>query len=208
MVVLNTCQNIWDNQYSAANRNKIRKARKNDIAIKIDTSLAGLLKFAEVYRESMKDLNAPAYYKFSNEYFVNIFNLCNENYDLILALRDSQLIAGALFFHYGYNYHYHLAARKREYQNFPANNLILDEAVKIAHQHGCKNFHFGGGTDNTHNNSLLKFKSNFSCERGRFYIGKKIHNQRVYDEVISQLEEKSPRNKEISKNILLRYRNV
>lgn len=41
-----------------------------------------------------------------------------------------------------------------------------------------------------------------------FFIGKKIHNEKAYDEVIGQWEENNPLNKQISKNILLRYRNL
>jgi len=210
-VILNyseSYQEIWDRQYSGVNRNMIRKAMKNEIEIEFDVTLNGLLEFADLYRETMNDLNSLDYYQFKNSYFENIFNLLIRDYDLILAHKNNQLIAGALFFHYGEYYHYHLAARKREYKNFATNNLILNEAVKKAEQIGCKIFHFGGGTDNSPDNSLLKFKSNFSRERGNFFIGKKIHNQKVYNEVIKQWEEKNPKHNGISKNILLRYRNL
>ncbi len=198
---------IWKNEYSGTNRNMIRKAKDNEVIIEFNESLNGLLKFADLYRETMDDLNSDNYYKFDNSYFENIFHLLKSNYDLVMAYKNDELIAASLFLYYGNFYHYHLSARNREYQKYAANNLILDKAIKKAQERGCKKFHFGGGFDKIPQNSLLKFKSNFSSQRGKFYIGKKIHNKEVYNKVIKQWAEKNPNYEGNNNQILLRYRN-
>ena len=50
---------------------------------------------------------------------------------------------------------------------------------------------------------LFKFKSGFSKENRKFYIGKKIHNQEIYDQIISIWEKNNPN--KIDKR-LLKYR--
>ena len=210
-VILNlkvTYDDIWKNDYTSVNRNRIRKAKGNNVQVIFDESLEGLLNFAELYRSTMDDLNAFDFYKFNNTYFNNIHNFLKNNYDLILAYKDNELIAGSLFLFYRDYYHFHLSSRKREYQTYGANNLILDEAVKKAKQRGSTVFHFGGGIDNTPDNGLLKFKSRFSSKRGKFYIGKKIYNQEVYQQVIKKWDDKNSINNEKSDRVLLRYRNL
>lgn len=67
----------------------------------------------------------------------------------------------------------------------------------------CKYFHFGGGVSSDMKDPLFKFKSGFSKENRKFYIGKKIHNQEIYDQIISIWEKNNPN--KIDKR-LLKYR--
>ena len=46
-----------------------------------------------------------------------------------------------------------------------------------------KYLHFGGGRTNDQNDSLLKFKKSFSNTLSEFYIGEKIHNEFLYNEL-------------------------
>ncbi len=196
-------QDIWDKSYSSINRNMIRKALKNDIHISISEKEEDFRSFFDIYNETMKNVNADNYYFFSDKYFSIFFNDLKNRSKLLLAKINDEIISGMLLM-YSDNYaHYHLSGRKKEYSNLASNNLLLDTAIKIAKDMKCKYFHFGGGTSSDIKDPLFKFKSGFSKENGIFYIGKKIHNQEIYNQIISIWEKNNPN--KIDKR-LLKYR--
>ena len=79
--------------------------------------------------------------------------------------------------------HIHLSGSIYEYLKLGVNNKIKHDATLISRKLGAKYFHFGGGNSSDVEDPLFKFKSNFSKERGDFYIGKKIYNQEVYNKI-------------------------
>ena len=197
-------QDIWDKSYSSINRNMIRKAVKNNIHISVSQKEEDFQSFFDIYNETMKNVNADNYYFFSDKYFSVFLNELKNKSKLLLAKIDDEIISGMLLI-YSDNYaHYHLSGRKKEYSNLASNNLLLDTAIKIAKDMKCKYFHFGGGTSSDMKDPLFKFKSGFSKENRKFYIGKKIHNQEIYDQIISIWEKNNPN--KIDKR-LLKYRN-
>lgn len=201
---------IWANEYSSRNRNMIRKAQKKHFSICLNEQpdLDKIKSFVKIYQTSMMFINAEKYYYFNDEYFINTFKNLRPYAVLFEAVNvQNKVECAAIIFIFGIYAHYHLSGRIKGSGN-SANNFILDEALKYAIKKGAKIFHFGGGTTSDENDPLLKFKSSFSKIRSEFFIGKKIHNEKIYNEVIKQWEEKNPKHNEISKNILLRYRNL
>ena len=106
---------------------------------------------------------------------------------------------------YGKYAHYHLSGRLKEYSNLAANNLILDQAIELAREKGVQFFHFGGGNTNDADDPLFKFKTNFSKTYSEFYIGKKVINHSVYEQICSIWEKENPTLKEKYKHFLLKY---
>jgi len=67
---------------------------------------------------------------------------------------------------------------------------------------GIRQFLLGGGPE-----GVLRYKKTFAANGTiPFYIGKKVHNQTVYDNIVSQWESLNPDKKEVNKHILLKYR--
>lgn len=197
---------IWSHFYSGINRNMIRKALKNHISISISNNINEYFLFYDIYKRTMQNIGADEYFYFSRNYFENFKTLLSNNHKLIVAKIDDKLICAMILMFHGKYAHYHLSGRLKEFSNTGVNNLILDEAIKIAQKEGCSVFHFGGGTTNLQNDSLLKFKSNFSNDKRTFHIGKKIHNKNIYNEVVNQWEIKFPEKVEQYKNLILKYR--
>ena len=125
--------------------------------------------------------------------FFNIYN------------HDNELVCASIFFHYGDYFHYHLSGRSAKADN-SVNNYLIDSAAVFAQDKGAKYFHLGGGRSKSEDDSLLKFKNSFSKQTLPFYIGKKIHNQEIYNEVVQQWEERFPEKRDKFKNVLLKYR--
>ncbi len=197
---------IWNNCYSSINRNMIRKALKNNICISISDHDDDYVLFFDIYKQTMQSIGAEKYYYFSENYFKSIKTLLFNNHKLIIAKVDGKIICAMILMFYGRYAHYHLSGRLKEFSYTGVNNLILDEAIKIAKGEGCSFFHFGGGRTNLQNDSLLKFKLNYSKDKLTFYFGKKVHNRIIYDEVVKQWHERYPEKTEKYKNLVLKYR--
>lgn len=199
---------IWKEEFSSKNRNMIRKAEKSGLKFRLANKTEDYLFFREMYIETMKAVGAKNYYFFDENYFLNFKNLLDKKQSLLLAELGGQIIAGLLLMVEGKYAHYHLSARHKEYAKFAANNFLLEKAIQIAKEKGAEKFHFGGGNTSDENDPLFKFKANFSKSRADFYIGKKIHNQEIYQQVCSKWEQKHPDLQNKYKYFLLKYREI
>ena len=200
-----TDDDIWMNQISSKNRNMIRKAEKEGVIIvesdDYDT-------FRKLYNGTMSDLHADNFYFFPPEYYNEYKRAFNNNSFLCLAIYQEKVIAGSMFMYSDDYAHYHLSARDRAYSRYAANNLILWYGIQKVKKLGCRWLHFGGGTTSDDNDSLLKFKRDFSKTVGEFWIGKRIHNQIVFDEIVRQWKTNYPESFALHYNKLLGYREI
>ena len=200
-----TEEEIWKNQISSKNRNMIRKAEKEGVTIveseDYDT-------FKRLYDRTMADLHAEDFYFFPKAYYDEFKQTFKDKSMLCLAMYEGKAIAGSMFMFSEDYAHYHLSARDREYSRYAANNLVLWRAIRKAKERGCKWFHFGGGTTGNEDDSLLKFKKEFSKTESEFWIGKRVHNQTVYDEIVRQWQNKNPEHYIYNKVKLLGYREI
>ncbi len=210
-VIINLTKNyydIWEKEYHSKNRNIIRKAQNGGMKIHIIShpSLKDIEIFSEIYLKTMKKLNADEFYFFSSKYIRNTFvNLSKNTYLFNVLNKENEIVCTSIFFHYQNNFHYHLSARTEKSDN-TVNNFLIDSAIQFAQSIGCLKLHLGGGRTNHEEDTLLKFKQSFSKDKGEFYIGKKIHNETIYNHVINEWETQNPDKKEDLKNILLRYK--
>lgn len=162
--------------------------------------------FIRIYVENMKKVNSIPYLFFSRQHFMNMFKL--DNIEFFLAYIDDQPIAcysGLVSKEYYSNY---LRASLTEYNKTGVNTLMYWSMIQSAKNHGCHYVHFGGGTNGDVDNSLLQYKMNFSQSQSDFYIGKKVHNQQIYDEIIKQWQMKFPKSYVNNEKMLLGYREI
>ena len=197
---------IWNNDYSSRNRNMLKKSEKKGLNSNIVTGSDYLLHFRDFYINTMKDVKAEQFYFFQQSYFENLDNYLGDNYFIINVYYKNKVINSLLVLYYGNYVHYHLSARDRKYSSLGANNYGLDVAIKHSIDIGSKIFHFGGGNTQSPNDSLLKFKTSFSKTKAEYYIGNKVHNQVVYDEICAIWEKKNPDKKDLFRNYFLKYR--
>ena len=200
-----TDDDIWMHQISSKNRNMIRKAEKEGVTIVESDDYET---FRRLYDGTMTDLHAEDFYFFPKSYYDEYKLTFKGESMLCLAMLDGKAIAGSMFMFSDDYAHYHLSARDREYSRYAANNLILWYAIQKAKKHGCKWFHFGGGTTGNDDDSLLKFKKEFSKTLCEFWIGKRVHNQAVYDQIVEQWKTNHPESYEQNKVKLLGYREI
>lgn len=200
-----TDDDIWMHQISSKNRNMIRKAEKEGVIIVESDDYET---FRQLYNGTMTDLHAEDFYFFPPNYYEEYKQTFKDKSMLCFAMLDGQVIAGSMFMFSDDYAHYHLSARDREYSRYAANNLILWYAIQKAKERGCKWFHFGGGTTCEEDDSLLKFKREYSKTLCEFWIGKRVHNQAVYDKIVEQWKTKYPDSYESHRVMLLGYREI
>lgn len=200
-----TDDDIWMHQISSKNRNMIRKAEKEGVTIVESDDYET---FRKLYDGTMTDLHAEDFYFFPPSYYDEYKQTFKDNSLLCLAMLGGKVIAGSMFMFSDDYAHYHLSARDREYSRYAANNLILWYGIQKAKERGCKWFHFGGGTTGEDDDSLLKFKKEFSKTFCEFWIGKRVHNQKVYDQIVEQWKTKFPESFEYNRVKLLGYREI
>lgn len=200
-----TNDDIWMHQISSKNRNMIRKAEKEGVTIVESDDYET---FRQLYNGTMSDLHAEDFYFFPPEYYSEYKKTFQGESMLCLAMYDGKVIAGSMFMYSDDYAHYHLSARDRKYSRYAANNLILWYGIQKAKERGCNWLHFGGGTTGDDNDSLLKFKRGFSKTLGEFWIGKRVHNQSVFDEIVRQWESNHPESYAANKVKLLGYREI
>ena len=196
---------IWMNQFTSKNRNVIRKAEKEGVTI-VESQDYDF--FREMYDQTMRNVNAEGFYFFPPKYYDTFKETFGDNLTLSFAMYEGKPIAGSMFMFSKDYAHYHLSGRNKNYYKIAANNAVLWYGIKKAKERGCKWFHFGGGTTGADDDLLLHFKQNFSKENGEFWIGKRVHNQEVYEQIVEQWKSKYPESYDKNRVKLLGYREI
>lgn len=179
-------ESIWMEELTAQNRNIIRKCIKNGLYVEESQNYQ---KFMAIYNETMEKVGAEKFYFFKPEYYEAVRD--NSQYVLLEVKQGDELLAGAIFMGYGEYFHYHLSGSRKEFLQLAPNNLLLWEAVRYAKYHGYKKMHLGGGRTDSKEDGLFQFKSRFSSSFSNFYIGRRVHNQKVYDYLTKEWERRN-----------------
>lgn len=199
-------EEIWKNQISSKNRNMIRKAEKNGLVYETEYDYASYDEFIELYRTTMQRLSADDFYFFDIQYFENLKKNLSDCSFLGTVRKDGRLICAAIFLYSDLYGHYHLEGSDREYSSFGANNLLLWKVACEMHDMGIREFHLGGGTTSSLDDSLYKFKKAFSNNEKQFYICKEIFDKSEYISICQEWERNNKDKIELYGNRLLRYR--
>jgi hypothetical protein len=158
----------------------------------------------DIYYRSMERVKSTPYLFFNKQYFSEL--LANKNVVQFIAFLDDLPIAAITGFQCGDYFSGHLGGSLKEYFHVYPNSFLYWEMIKFSKSLGCKFLHLGGGDNCEPENLLFKFKQNYSSLTGDFYIGKKIHDEPVYNEVIKQWTVKYPEKLDVYKSLFLKYR--
>lgn len=199
-------EEIWSTQINSKNRNMIRKAEKNGLEYRAEFDFASFDEFIALYSETMTRLNAYDFYFFDNAYFQRIKEELSGSSFLGTVRKDDKLVCAAIFMYSEKYGHYHLAGSDRSYSGLGANNFLLWKAACEMHALGVSEFHLGGGTSSSPDDSLYKFKKAFSPNGKNFHIAKVIFNAQAYSSITKAWEEENQDKIERYAKFLLRYR--
>lgn len=183
---LSSLETIWIN-ITSKNRNMVRKAQKNGVRIYHGQFPQIYYVFREIYNGTMDKDNADEYYYFNENFYESILNDLPHNAELFYAVFEGKVIAASIMLTANGWMNYHLSGSLREFQNLAPTNLLLYEAAQWGCANGYKTLYLGGGVGSGED-SLFKFKKAFyrGDDLKHFYIGKKIYNENVYQELVSK----------------------
>lgn len=169
-------------EFSKSARKSIRQILKKGITYRIIENPDSVGSFKEIYYSTMDRNGASEYYYFDDNYFKKCLTYFKDNLLLIEVLYEEKVIASGLYFKYKNFVHTHLSGTLSEYLKMSPAYIIRYAAVLWAKENGMDYIHHGGGTSNSEEDSLYKFKKQFSKKSEfKFYIGKKIWNNEIYE---------------------------
>lgn len=171
-------------QYRKSNKSELNQLRKRKgYSVKKAETEAEITTFVSIYTDTMQRVDAAPYYFFEKDYFRLMLNNFSYQTELLLAIKDGQIAAGAIFTITNNIMQYHLAGTAAPYIYDTPMKLILDEARLRANELALDFLHLGGGVGGSDEDSLFRFKSGFSKQFFQFSTWQHIINESVYREL-------------------------
>lgn len=174
-----TDSDIRMKNYSPRLKTKLRKSLK---LLTIEKS-NDLNTFKTLYRQTMLRNNADNFYYFSDKYFDALIRM--EDSLMLSALFENEICAMGIFLFDKICGYYHLGANAQISinNNLNAMGAIFETFFQIANKKSIKKCILGGGRNNDNNDSLFIFKKQFATSIIPFYIGGKIYNKDIFNEL-------------------------
>ncbi|ALJ04045.1 hypothetical protein APS56_02235 [Pseudalgibacter alginicilyticus] len=171
-------------------RNNYRKSAKENLQIKfLHTGLgeADIKQFYDIYIQTMSRIGADQEYRYSINYFKNIIKLSGDNFMIAIVYKDTVAISTELILISGDTLYSFLGGTLSDYFNYRPNDFLKIEVMKWARAHQYKYYLLGGGRED--GDSLYQYKKTFfpNDKDLIFYTGRKIVNEKMYQELEDQL---------------------
>ena len=135
----------------------------------------------------MQDVCADEYYKFNKSFFFETIKSLPGNCIIFTARLNGCDIGSALYF-FGESYCYaKFLGWDRGFKYLSPSKLIFWTAIKYFKKKGFKKMMLGGGCRGNDDDSLFLFKAGFSDLRYKYFIAKRVHNKKIYDQACEAL---------------------
>ncbi|MDZ5470445.1 GNAT family N-acetyltransferase [Bacillus sp. 31A1R] len=186
-IFIDLTQNEEDifNHYHKNHQRNIRKAFGNKLEFKIfkNNAIDYLEDFYQLYIKTMDKVNARSYYYFSRDYVRQLITGLKNNVIIAAVFFEGKMIAAALCMFNDNYLHYHLGCSKQETLRLGTNPFLFHHIAMWGKKNGFQRFHLGGG--HSGKDTLYTFKNRFNPKGVLdFYIGKKVHNEDLYNELV------------------------
>lgn len=163
-------------------RKNVKKANNYGLQIIIENTDEHLQDFLDIYYSTMDRSNAENEYYFSKAFFQTI-NRMSDNIMYFHVIHKEKVISSELVIYGAENCYSYLGGTNSEYFDMRPNDLLKYEIIKWAKDKGLKNFVLGGGYGA--DDGIFKYKTCLAPNGiFDFYIGRKVFNQEVYDELV------------------------
>lgn len=169
-------------EFSRSTRKSVRRALRDGVAYNVIESPDNIENFLEIYYSTMERNEASDFYYFDQSYFDKCLKNFKDNIVLVEVLYENKVIAMSFNFIYNEKMHVHLSGTLTDYLNLSPAYIIKYGTAMWARENNIEVIHYGGGTTNSEDDSLYLFKKRFTKETlFDFYIGRRIWNQDIYD---------------------------
>jgi hypothetical protein len=173
-------------QYRKSNKSELNQLRRKGFEVVKAETKEEIDAFISIYHETMNRVDACENYYFNHDYFYTFLkNNCFKS-KLLLAKKEGEIVAGAIFTITNNIMQYHLAGTAEAFIKETPMKLIIDEARLLGNEKKLDYLHLGGGVGGSDEDSLFRFKSGFSDYRGEFKIWQMIVDHKKYNELVQQ----------------------
>ncbi len=157
------------------------KGRKSDIntikKINYNIQTVDIISFYTLYCETMNRNKANEYFYFNIN---SLKKILDNSFGRIFGIFiEGKLLSSIFIIDYNDISYYFLSSSSSNQLSLSANAMLLHEVANILKEEKKKMFFLGGGREGVYN-----FKKYFSKERIAYYIGCKIHNNKIYKELV------------------------
>ena len=142
-------------RFASSVRRAIRKAERSEVNAVAVRSREAVDDFYQLHVQTRRRHGLPPQ---PASFFLSIYDqIIKPGYGfIVVAQRESQTLAAAIFFQFGKNAVYKYGASDKRFQEFRANNLVMWRGIQFLVSQGIDKLHFGR-TD-CENNGLRRFK--------------------------------------------------
>lgn len=175
------------NEFKKSCRQKIRRAKREGMEVVFDFSGATIEEFYNIYQSTMDRNDAREYYYFDITYFNKMFELLKGHVFIANVELEDKTVASGVYMHYGKYLHAHLSGTYPDYLKLSPATLLRSEVTRWGLENGIHYFHHGGGTTNSKDDGLYRFKKNFAKHSDyEFYVAKNVWQEDVYRELVDK----------------------
>ncbi|UJF15394.1 GNAT family N-acetyltransferase [Jeotgalibaca sp. MA1X17-3] len=169
-----------DKNFHKSIRTSIRKAKREGLSVSFDSTGENIKDFLSIYYETMNRNDAEPFYYFKESFFEELHQSLKGKFLYSQALFEGEIIASYLNI-IGKDYIYgFLGGTKEKYFDYNASTYLEYQTIKYAKEKGLQYYIMGGGYEE--NDGIYKYKKKFDLQGDYpFYIGKKIHNEKIYE---------------------------
>ena len=166
-------------------RKNVKKALKNDIQIKVDYSGEYLDIFLQIYYSTMERRSADESYFFPKSYFLKLIDTLANQFVLFHAFYNNKIISTELVLSSEKTIYSFLGGTYSEFYDLRPNDLLKYEIINWGRENNKLKFNLGGGYKP--GDGIYKYKYSFAPNGEKpFYIGKKIYNSELYNQMVEE----------------------
>ena len=189
--LLNSFEEQWKS-FLPKVRNNYRRAENNNLTFKIfhnnNITEETISIFEDIYTNTMKRNNASSIYFFSKKYFKDLIFSNLNNFSIAIVYFEGTPISTELIININKTIYAYLGGTDSNYFSYRPNDFLRVNIIKWAIERKLDYYILGGGMKNS--DGLYKSKKAFfpKDEDIRFYTGRKIINQEIYNQLCLQID--------------------
>ncbi|MDP3386728.1 MAG: GNAT family N-acetyltransferase [Eubacteriales bacterium] len=175
-------EKIWmDFAYKV--RKNVNKARNCGLTVTTDATGEHLEAFIEIYNKTMERNDARSFYYFKKEYFDQIIGTMQGSFMFFHVWKDSIIVSSELVLYSNKYVYSFLGGTLEDFYPLRPNELLKYEIINWSKESGHEVFVLGGGYGG--NDGIYRYKKSFtSGEDIPFYVGRMVHNRKIYNELV------------------------
>lgn len=180
---------IWNDSFFRNHRHMIRKAEREGYKFQTAIASGEMSWFAQKYAYTQDLLDADSETRFGETYFKTLVAGLGDKAWLGVLKKEGRTVTAVLVLEGAQFAHSHLMVYLSEGPARGMTNCLYHGVALEAARRGLCMLHMGGGKTRDEEDPLFRFKASLGPDRRIFNIGKRCHNNDVYQWLGAKWEE-------------------